>query len=428
MTESVYSGDHVSLSTVEEGIVKLTLDHKKSSVNKFDTEMVQSLDAAIDQLVAIKDLKGVIVETAKDSFVVGADITRFREIFVKDDQEFASWVRSVQKIFNRFEDLEVPTVAAIQGHCLGGGFEFALACSYRVASTDASIGLPETKLGIIPGWGGTVRLPRLVGADNAIEWIAMGSANKPEAALSVGAVDAVVAKDQLFHCALATVKLAISGDSDWKARRQEKMSPLKFVSPVESVMVFEGAKGFVLGKAGKNYPAPIEAINAMQAAAGFDRDRACEVEIESFIKMARTTASSSLVGIYLGDQFNKKQMKHLASEAPKVEKAAVIGAGIMGGGIAYQTASQGTSIVMKDISTSSLEAGMSEASKLLSKQVQRGKIDAVKMAKTLAKITPVSSYGEFDGVDMVVEAIVENEAIKKKFWLRLKRRLQRMPS
>ena len=127
MTESVYSGDHVSLSTVEEGIVKLTLDHKKSSVNKFDTEMVQSLDAAIDQLVAIKDLKGVIVETAKDSFVVGADITRFREIFVKDDQEFASWVRSVQKIFNRFEDLEVPTVAAIQGHCLGGGFEFALA-------------------------------------------------------------------------------------------------------------------------------------------------------------------------------------------------------------------------------------------------------------------------------------------------------------
>ena len=97
----------------------------------------------------------------------------------------------------------------------------------------------------------------------------------------------------------------------------------------------------------------------MQAAAGFDRDRACEVEIESFIKMARTTASSSLVGIYLGDQFNKKKMKHLASEAPKVEKAAVIGAGIMGGGIAYQTASQGTSIVMKDISTSSLEAGMS---------------------------------------------------------------------
>ena len=178
------------------------------------------------------------------------------------------------------------------------------------------------------------------------------------------------------------------------------------------MMVFETAKGFIAGQAGKNYPAPLAAVKSIQKGAGKDRDGALKAEHEAFLSVAKTSVAASLIGLFLNDQLLKKKAKGATKAGNKVELAAVLGAGIMGGGIAYQSASKGTPIVMKDIKTEQLELGLNEANKLLAKLVERGKIDAVKMGKALANIRATLNYGDFKDVDIVVEAVVENPNVK----------------
>ena len=314
-------------------------------------------------------------------------------------------------VFNAFEDLPIPTVAAINGIALGGGLEMGLVCDYRVMSDSARVGLPETKLGIIPGYGGTTRLPRLIGADNAIEWIASGKEQKAEQALRFGAVDAVVTPELLHESAVSLLQQCIDGKLDYQAKRREKQEPLK-LNDVEAMMVFETAKGFIASQAGPHYPAPLTAIKVMQKAAGMGRDDALREEARGIAKMAGTLAARNLIGLFLSDQVLAKSGKALAKKGGKVERAAVLGAGIMGGGIAYQSALKGTPIIMKDIAQAGIDLGLAEASKLLSKQVERGRISAAEMAGVLNKIQPSLCYDGFDNVDVVVEAVVENPKVK----------------
>ncbi|MGH8455039.1 MAG: fatty acid oxidation complex subunit alpha FadB, partial [Nevskiales bacterium] len=345
-------------------------------------------------------------------FIVGADITEFGKNFESTEEEIAKWAYEANQSFNGIEDLPFPSVTAINGIALGGGFEMCLATDYRVMSSKAQVGLPETKLGIFPGFGGTVRLPRLVGADNAIEWIAGGGQQKAEVALKTHAVDAVVAPEKLKDAALKMLGLAIAGKVDWKARRAQKTGPLK-LDMVEGMMTFETAKGFIAGQAGKNYPAPVEAVKSIQKAAGKSRDEALKIEGQHFAKVAKTPQADALIGLFLNDQFLKKKAKAASKIAKPIKQAAVLGAGIMGGGIAYQSASRGTPIIMKDIADQALDLGMSEANKLLSKQVERKKLKPEQAGEVLADIRPTLNYGDFQNVDVIVEAVVENPKIKK---------------
>ncbi|MGH8442680.1 MAG: fatty acid oxidation complex subunit alpha FadB, partial [Nevskiaceae bacterium] len=283
---------------------------------------------------------------------------------------------------------------------------------YRVMATTAQVGQPEVKLGIIPGFGGTVRLPRLIGADNAIEWIAGGDQMKADRALKDHAVDAVVAPEKLRDAASRMLQLAIDGKVDWKARREQKKGPLK-LSQMEAMMTFETAKGFIAGKAGKAYPAPVEAVKAMQKAASKSRDDALKIEGQAFAKLAKTTVADALIGLFMSDQFLKKKAKQSQKIAKPIRQAAVLGAGIMGGGIAFQSASRGTPIIMKDIADKQLDLGMSEANKLLSKQVERRKMTPEQAGNVLGKIRATLNYGDFGGVDIIVEAVVENPKVKK---------------
>ena len=409
----LFQGDAIRAERIDGNIVEIVFDLKDESINKFDAATLGELRRVVDAIKSASGLKGVLSTSTKGVFIAGADIKEFGQHFKLSDEEMAAWLAETHATFNDLEDLDIPSVAAINGAALGGGFEYCLAHTYRVMSTRAQVGLPETKLGIFPGWGGTIRLSRLIGADNAIEWIASGSSNRHEAALKVGAVEVVVEPDQLRDAALDLLSQCIEGKIDWRAKRQEKLEPLKLRSPVEGTMVFTGAKGFVLAKAGTHYPAPIEAINAMEKGAAHNRDDAIPFEIEGFVKMAHTHVAECLVSIFLSDQFNKKKSKAVARAGGEVKHAAVLGAGIMGGGVAYQSASKGTPIIMKDIVHEALELGMGEAQKLLGKQLKRGKIDVAKMAQVISMITPTLSYGDFKAVDIVVEAVVENEKVKK---------------
>jgi 3-hydroxyacyl-CoA dehydrogenase/enoyl-CoA hydratase/3-hydroxybutyryl-CoA epimerase/enoyl-CoA isomerase len=408
----IHSGNAITVQMLSDGIAELRFDLQGESVNKFDRVTLNDLKDAVAAINANSDVKGVIVTSGKPVFIVGADITEFGDNFAAGESAITGWHGPTNEIFNSFEDLPVPTVAAINGFALGGGFEMCMVCDYRVMSTAAKVGLPEVKLGIFPGFGGSVRLPRIVGIDNALEWIAGGAEQRPDAALKVGAVDAVVAPEQLTDAAIALVKQCIEGRIDWKAKRQEKLEPVK-LNMMEQMMAFNSAKGFILGKAGPNYPAPKLALESIQASASLDRDAALKVEGQHFAKAAVTPQAGALIGLFLNDQVVKKMAKKWEKQAHPIKQAAVLGAGIMGGGIAYQSASKGTPIIMKDIGNAQLALGMSEATKLLSKQVERKRMTPAKMGDVLSSIRPTMSYDEFKDVEIVIEAVTENPKVKQ---------------
>lgn len=408
----IYEGKAITVKLLEDGIAELNFDLQGESVNKFDRVTLEDLKASVEALKGNNDVKGLIVTSGKDCFIVGADITEFGDNFKQEDEVIVKWILEANEIFNGVEDLPFPTVTAINGIALGGGFEMCLATDFRVMSEKAKVGLPEVKLGIYPGFGGTVRLPRVIGADNAIEWICMGAENRADKALKFGAVDAVVKPEALKEQAIAMLKDAIAGNLNWEAKREEKTSKLK-LNPMEQMMVFETAKGFVAGQTKGQYPAPVEAIKTMQKAANFGRDKALEVEAKGFAKLAKTTESQALIGLFNNDQLLKKKAKEYDKIAKPTKKAAVLGAGIMGGGIAFQSALKGTPILMKDIAEAGIELGLSEANKLLSKRVERKKMKPLQMGEALNRIRPTLSYAEFGDVDVVVEAVVENPKVKK---------------
>ncbi len=409
----IYEGKAIQVKTLEAGIAELTFDLQGESVNKFNRTTMQELKEAVEKLQSDQSITGLIVTSAKDVFIVGADITEFLDLFKAEEAELVQWVQAANQVFCAVEDLPFPTVSAINGFALGGGLEMCLATDYRIMSTKAEVGLPEVKLGIFPGFGGTVRMPRVIGVDNAVEWIAAGGQHKYEKALKDGVVDAVVEPEKLHEACVSLLKQCIEGKLDYKKKRQEKLEPLA-LPPMENMMSFQTCMAMVSQKAGKNYPSPVAAVQAMQKHSSLKRDKALEVEAKGFAKMAKTEVAANLIQLFLNDQALKKASGKMEKSVEPIQQAAVLGAGIMGGGIAYQSAYKGTPIIMKDIATQALDLGMEEASKLLNKRVSKGKMDAPKMAKVLSQIRPSLNYGDFGEVNVVVEAVVENETVKKR--------------
>ncbi|WP_130833237.1 fatty acid oxidation complex subunit alpha FadB [[Erwinia] mediterraneensis] len=405
----LYQGATLSLKWLEDGIAGLVFD-APGSVNKLDVRTVASLGEAITVLEQLPTLRGLLISSAKPAFIVGADITEFLSLFNTPGEKLSQWLAFANTIFNRLEDLPVPTVTAIDGYALGGGCECVLATDLRIITPKARIGLPETRLGIMPGFGGSVRLPRLLGADSALEIIAAGKDVDGYTALKLGLVDAVVAPEKLHDGALTMLKAAIA-DGSWRQRRQPKLEPLK-LSPIEAAMSFTSARALVMQTAGKHYPAPLTAVKTIEAAAGLGRDEALKLETAAFVPLAQSDEARALVGIFLNEQYVKSLAKQRAQDAGTPGQAAVLGAGIMGGGIAYQSALKGVPVKMKDINAQALTLGMQEASKLLNKQLERGKIDGKTLASVIATIQPTLDYAGFEHADIVVEAVVENPRVK----------------
>ena len=407
----IYSGKALSVDMLPSGTAHLLFDLTGSSVNKFNQATLLELQEAV-VVIQQSGARGVIFSSAKAAFIVGADIAEFTLMFQQAEQQINQWLLEANKIFSAIEDLPMPSVTAINGIALGGGFEMAIATDYRVAVATAVVGFPEVKLGILPGFGGTVRLPRLIGADNANQWISSGFHIKADQAFKEGAIDAIVEPDRLLTAAEKIIDQCVAGKLDFMQVRQQKMAPLQ-LQPVEMSVAFETAKGLVAAQAGPHYPAPITAVEVMQRAATKGRDAALLIEHQGFIKLAKSSVAENLVQMFLNDQFLAGRAKqHLAGAKP-VHSAAVLGAGIMGGGIAYQSALKGTPILMKDVVQAGLDLGVTEVRKLLDKGVSRGKLDTNSMVNALSAIRPTLDYAGFEKVDFVIEAVIENPKIKK---------------
>ncbi len=419
----LFSGKAIQIEFPEAAIARLVFDLRDHRVNKLSKAVLRELDDAISIIEHHADVKALVISSNKKVFITGADVTEFTGSFTLSEQRLLQWITGTQDLFNRIEDLAMPTVTAINGYALGGGCELALATDYRVMATSAHIGLPEVKLGIFPGWGGTVRLPRLIGADNALEWICSGTERNAQEALAQHAVDAVTDVDQLQDAALHMIKQCLQGRLDYQKRKQEKRQPL-LLNPAESILAFESAKAIIATQSGRHFPAPMAALKTVQRHATLSRDQALRIEAQGFVKIAKTDVARNLVGLFLNQQRVKKTGTILSGPAQSVKRAAVLGAGIMGRGIACQSAYKGIPVIMQDIRPKALASGLEESGKLLMKQVQRGKLKVEDLAAALNRINTASGYSDFSTVDLVIEAVVENQEIKSSVLAEIERQVK----
>lgn len=409
----MYQGQSIRAHRIEGGFVELCFDREGDQINKLDARTVRELGEATAAIAAAMDIRGVLVSSAKSVFIVGADITEFGEMFKQPVEELAASTARSNTVFTAFQDLMVPSVVAINGFALGGGLEMALAACFRVMSIQAQVGLPEVKLGLFPGFGGTVRLPRVADAQVAIDWIASGKPQNAQAALEAGVVDGVAEPEQLRAAALALLARAAEGEVDWRGRQARKRSPLP-LSAAEADAIFGRAKLQVAKSSGKHQPAALAATELMERCARLDGARSLAEEALAFARVAKTQAADAMVQTFLCDQVLKKLFKQHARNARPVKQGAVLGAGIMGGGIAYTSALRGTPVRLKDIAQAQLDLGTGEARKQLSKLVKGGRLPQEKADAVLASIAAQLTYTGFDGVDVVIEAVVENLGLKHK--------------
>nr|WP_145544952.1 fatty acid oxidation complex subunit alpha FadB [Variovorax boronicumulans] len=412
----MFQGQSIQVLPIAEpgaqGLVELRFDRQGDAINKLDARTVDEFRQAIDAIAAAPAVRGVLVTSAKDVFIVGADITEFGVKFQQEPQQIAADVRESNAMINRFEDLPIPSVVAINGFALGGGLELALLGALRVMSETAQVGVPEVKLGLFPGFGGTVRLARVAGLATAFDWVASGKPAKAAQALAAGVVDEVAAPSALRERALALLQSAVRGEVDWVARQQRKRAPLPLAA---DAVATELAKALETARRGAPHqPAAQIALEMMAEGASLGRDRAIDLESAAFGRVAKTQAAASLVRAFLNDQAVKKLHKRHAREGRPVARAAVLGAGTMGGGIAFTSALRGVPVRMKDIAQAALDQGLAEADKQLARQVKNGRLKPEKAQAVRATITAQLDETGFDAVDCVIEAIVENLDVKRR--------------
>lgn len=291
----------------DDGLIALCLDGQ-GTINKFDKPTLAAFGQALAAAAATKNARGLLIYSSKESFVVGADIGEFLGYFHLPTAELRQWLTDANALFNQLEDLPMPTLAAINGVALGGGCELVLACDFRLATQSLRLGLPEVKLGIMPGFGGSVRLPRLMGADNAIDWICTGQDQDAQTALNVGAIDGIVSPEQLFNAASRTLLRATDGELDWRSKRAQKLAPLPLAHN-ELQMLSITASARVASQSNPDYPAPLTACQAIINSANHARHEALAIEREAFIRLAQSSQAEALVREFLAEQQRKKQQK-----------------------------------------------------------------------------------------------------------------------
>lgn len=402
----MFEGESVRLRLLANGIAELCFDRRADAINKLDVRTIEELRAATEELYRHPGLRGVLVSSAKSGFIVGADTFEFAGLFARDENEIAAHIAGQNAVFRRFEDLGVPIVTAINGVALGGGLEMALASDCRLAARSAQVGLPEIKLGLFPGYGGTVRLPRLTSAAVAIEWVSSGTPRSAEQAAADGVVDAVTAPEELRDAALARLE-ALIASGEWRAQRARRHGPFQ-----ADQAALEQARAR-LENGARVQPAALAAVELMASSAALGRDQALEREHRAFGRIARTQAAASLVQLFVNEQLAKSKAKSYGKQTRSFRQIAVVGAGIMGGGIALTSASRGVPVLMKDIAAQALQQGMTEARRLLEKQVRAGRLPAEKAVAVLDTIRPQFGYEGFGALDLVIEAVVESMEVKK---------------
>ncbi|WP_045728360.1 3-hydroxyacyl-CoA dehydrogenase NAD-binding domain-containing protein [Xanthomonas sp. GPE 39] len=395
----------------DDGIVVLSLDRQDAPVNALSQAVLLELDELLDR-IAIDPPKGVVIRSAKSNgFIAGADLKEFQELDRRGTVNDA--IRRGQATFQKLAELPCPTVAAIHGFCMGGGTEIALACDFRIASNDAStrIGLPETKLGIFPGWGGSARLPQLIGAPAAMDLMLTGRTVSATAARTLGLIDKVAAPAVLTDHAVA---LALSGSqrplpqrvtawatNTWLAR--------KLLAPQMRKQVARKARK-------EHYPAPYALIEVWERNGGSDIQTRLDAERKAVVKLAGTPTARNLIRIF----FLTERLKSLGGKEHGIGHVHVIGAGVMGGDIAAWSAYKGFEVTLQDREQRFIDGALRRAGDLFAKRVK----DDSKRQEVAARLKSDLSGEGVSTADLVIEAIIENPQAKRDLYQALEPRMQ----
>jgi 3-hydroxyacyl-CoA dehydrogenase/enoyl-CoA hydratase/3-hydroxybutyryl-CoA epimerase len=411
MLESIRINPQGEIAVVEFDLVG-------EKVNKFSTPVMMRLKDVVEELRK-SSFKAVIFKSMKPKiFIAGADIEEIKGMTTKE--QFNDAVKAGQEIMNMVEDLPMPTIAAVNGACMGGGCEFIMSCDYRIASDDSStkIGLPEIQLGILPGFGGTQRMPRIMGLQAALDIVLAGKAVNSKKALKSGLVDKVVHPNLLDEQAVIWAKEIIAGGGQ---KRRKKFQPQGLVNKVlegpAKGIVFKKAREGVMKATKGHYPAPLKALDVIQKTYGMsDRDAGMRIEREGFCELGVTPESKNLIHVYYLTEMVKKQtgVSGVNVKPKEVKGLGILGAGTMGGGIAYVAADKGIQVRMKDLSPDALAKGLKHASDLWMKLVKRKSIDKYQFQQKIDAVSVTTDYSGFKNLDVVVEAIVEDMGIKQK--------------
>lgn len=392
-----------------DGIAWVVFDDPESKVNLLSPTTVGQLDKILDELSQRKP-KGVVFISAKpDIFIAGADIKELEKI--RDAEHGEQLSKAGHRILAKIKELGVPSVAAVDGACLGGGCELALACRHRVATDNpkTQIGLPETQLGIIPGWGGTQRLPRLIGLRAALDIICAGKSVSAEKARRIGLVDAAVPGVALKQivvniiqncCRKAAPKRKFHWDNVWPFRR----------------LICRIARRQVLARTHGHYPAPLRAIDAMEQGLAGSLDAGLEIEARIFGELAATPVCKNLIRVFfLREKYSKLKVEVEARPGPRppVEKLGVLGAGVMGAGIAQWCSARGLTVRLKDIKPEFVASGVKRIADVYRDGVKRRRLTELQAQHGFAHVHPTADYTGFGNCDLVIEAVLEKIEVKR---------------
>lgn len=399
--------------TIEGSHAILTFDREGSSANLFDRPALVELSGKLDSLSAHPELRGLLIRSAKPSiFIAGADL---KVLSSAQGDELRDLIELGQATFTKLARLPFPTVAAIHGACVGGGYELALACDWRIAS-DASVtkvGLPETQLGILPAWGGTTRLPRLIGLPAALPILLGGKVLSAGAAKAKGLVDALVPRENLETHALT-----------WLARGKRRTQHRFLVhNPVVAPLIAKKAKAALMEKTRGHYPGPEAALEVAAASCHGSAEEGFRREKEAILRLAGRPETHQLIRLFFLQEHARKH-RHTDAEARPVGRCAVIGAGVMGAGIAYWLSTRGHDVILRDLDDTALARGMKTIAKNYDEARSRRVLTPVQSARGLDRIVPSATPVPLDRCDLVIEAAVERLDVKKKVFADLSGRVR----
>ena len=388
-----------------DGICMLIFDRANSSANLFDEQTLHELDRHLDSMAS--GPAGVILYSAKPSiFIAGADLHALMD--AAKQGALLPVIELGQRVFSRLASLPIPTVAAIHGACAGGGYEVALACDYRVASPDAAtrIGLPETQLGILPGWGGCSRLPRLIGLPAALSVILKGSLLSPRQALKYGMIDGLAPRERLLD--LARRKIA-GGKPRRPSRRLTNNRAV-------ATAIATGMRPVLSRKTRGHYPAQTMALETVSKGVSLPLEGALALEREAILKLAGSEVCRNLVNLFFLQERARK-----AGDSPGrvLSGAAVIGAGVMGSAITQWLTSRGMPVLLRDIDAERVGHGMANIARLYEAGTRRHKFTPLEARDGLDRVSPIIEEAPLRRADLVIEAAVEKMAVKKEIFARL---------
>ncbi|RNL62758.1 3-hydroxyacyl-CoA dehydrogenase [Nocardioides marmoriginsengisoli] len=407
---------------VDEAVAHIVLDDPRQAANTMNDQFAPSLAKAVDRLaadVASGAVRGVLVRSAKRTFLAGGDLNELIAATADDAQAFFDRCQETKSLLRRLETIGVPVVAAINGAALGGGLELALAAHHRIAAEGRyDIGLPEVSLGLLPGGGGITRVVRMLGLQSALTKVLLNGARlRPEAARGVGLVDEIVPADKLVDCAL--VWLRDQAEDEVAATQPWDRPGYRLPGGAPSSPKIAGilpSFPATLRKQLKGAPikAPRSILSAAVEGALVDFDTASRIETRYFVDLVVGQQSTNMIKALFFDlaSINSGGSRPEGIPASSIEKVAVIGAGMMGAGIAYVAAKAGLLVVLKDRDLAAAERGKAYSASLVAKQVERGRLTAEKADALLGRIQPTDAYEDLSGADFVVEAVFESAELK----------------